>query len=111
VHAGVGDVTLDLSDLLLVDLTIDAGVGSVSVELPEGQIYSVHINAGVGSVSVDLPDDDAIRVSYDGGLVSMDIDDGRFTEVSDGIWETEGYRDGEGIEINVDAGVGSVDFD
>jgi hypothetical protein len=110
VNAGVGSVTLDLSDILLVNLTIDAGVGSVTVMLPEGQTYSVDIDAGVGSVDVDLPEDDEIRINYDGGLGSLDLDEKRFHEVSEDVWETDNYSEGDGIEINVDAGVGSVDF-
>jgi hypothetical protein len=111
VNAGVGELTLDLSDVLLVNLSIDAGVGNVTVTLPGGESYHVDVDAGVGNVTIELPEDDEIRIVHDGGLGNLDLDEERFTEVSEDVWETEDYNDGTGIEINVDAGVGNVEFD
>jgi hypothetical protein len=111
VNAGIGELTLDLSDVVLVNLSIDAGVGNITVTLPGGDSYAVDVNGGVGNVTIELPEDEEIRITHDGGLGNLDLDEDRFSEVSEDVWETDNYSQGEGIEINVDAGVGNVDFD
>jgi hypothetical protein len=111
VNAGVGELTLDLSDVLLVNLSIDAGVGNITVTLPGGDSYHVDVNGGIGNVNIELPEDEEIRINHDGGLGNFEIDTDRFHEVDEGVWETDNYSADNGIEIDVDSGVGNVEFD
>jgi hypothetical protein len=111
IDAGMGALRLDLSDLILTNVSVDGGMGSIQMTLPDGQSYQVNIDAGMGSMDIDLPEDAEIRIVYDSGVGSLNIDNDRFTENDDGIWETEGYTQGSGIEINIDSGMGSVNFD
>lgn len=135
VDAGVGPSTIDLTGLLLTDLSIDAGVGTLDVtlpnqaarldvdldggvgqsriELPENADMSLHIDGGVGLIEVLVPANSAIRIDVDGGVGSVKIPDTlerkekRGFGDNGGIWKSSGFELAERrIEIHFKGGVG-----
>lgn len=112
IDAGVGELNLHLTDLLLQSLNIDAGAGNVNVDLPDHGSYTVDISAGVGNVEIELPDDMEARIEFDSGLGNFEIDDERFEQVSEGVWESENFEAGAAntVEMNIDAGAGNIEI-
>jgi hypothetical protein len=134
INSGVGENTLDLSDLTLMELDVNGGVGKTTLTLPptseqipvqinsgvgevyiivpEGALFDADINGGVGKTDIDLPEGAAVRVEATRGLGGLNIGAGlERTGGSDDhqIWETPNYDDATNrITINYDGGVGEL---
>jgi phage shock protein PspC (stress-responsive transcriptional regulator) len=96
-ECGVGDCTLDLSDVDVSDL--------------DGLI-TTRLSAGVGDVEVIVPRSADVRVSVDSGIGSVrmfgeeDRNGGYFEGLGTGAWT--GDRAAE-IDLSINAGIGSVE--
>ncbi|MGY1635102.1 PspC domain-containing protein [Geodermatophilus sp. SYSU D00742] len=97
-RGGVGDVTLDLSDLDLSDLDgpiatrLDAGVGDVEILVPRSADIRVEASSGVGTI-------DVFGSSSDGGFYP-----------GTGAADWTGDDDPE-IVLEINAGIGDVEVD
>jgi phage shock protein PspC (stress-responsive transcriptional regulator) len=94
--AGVGDVTLDLSDIDMSDLD-----GPVTTRL----------DAGIGDVDILVPRDADVRIEADSGIGNVEVfgEDGAgdgFHRGTGGDWT--GDREPE-IVLTIDAGIGDVE--
>jgi phage shock protein PspC (stress-responsive transcriptional regulator) len=95
--AGVGDVTLDLSDIDVSDLDrtvmtrLDAGVGDVDIIVPRSADVRVEVDSGIGNVEV-FGDE-----TSDGGL---------FPGRGSAEWTGDGRPE---IVLTIDAGIGDVE--
>ena len=136
--AGVGEVHLDLSEIMLTGLTVDGGVGAFEIVLPAAEdFYRVSISGGVGDFRVTIADGADLALDLDGGVgaflvdvpddaaVSLDGDTGvgdinvpSFMEQvrlddrtvgESGRWQSAGYdRADRQIEITYNGGVGGI---
>lgn len=107
INSGVGDVRLDLSDLIVSDLRLDAGIGSVQVTLPRRGSVEARIDNGVGDVRVTIPAGAQARIQVDRGIGSLRVGS-RFKRRGD-YYETEGYSGAEShIDLKIDSGIGTV---
>lgn len=134
-NVGAGGVNLDLEDLKLSNLVLKGGAGRTTLTLPGGD-YDAELDASAGSmeiwlggngrqrIDVDgsagsmtfyLPESMEARVSVNGGPGSFNVENPRFTQVSEGkrnsgVWETAAYRAGtdNSIELLIDMSAGSV---
>jgi hypothetical protein len=107
VDAGVGSLDMDLSGFNLESLKVDGGAGEVVIVLPDEGVFEVDINAGVGRVELTVPASQEARVEIDGGLTSVNLSE-RFQKVDDEKWETRNYTESSGLIINIDSGVGEI---
>jgi hypothetical protein len=109
VSAGVGQTTLDLSEVRLTDISYDGGVGESTVTLPAGS-YSGTFDLGVGSSTIRIPRDAEVQVAVSSGLgrVSMPRDLRREGDV----YTSDGYAGArERITLRVNGGVGAITVD
>jgi hypothetical protein len=107
VDAGVGEVVLDLSDLLVSDLQLHSGVGSVEVTLPRRGAVGGRIDGGIGNLRIDIPEGAQARLRVDRGLGDVNIG-GRFERRGD-YYETQGFDTSESYtELEIHVGIGSV---
>lgn len=117
ISAGVQDTTLDLSGLILSNVSLDLGVGEVDLTLPRPNTsYNVDINSGVGGITVDLPEGIAVRIEVTQGVGDVNVsgldqisadEDNPASE--SGVWESADYNDAETrITITIDGGVGDI---
>jgi hypothetical protein len=95
-HGGIGDLTIDLSDVDVSDLD---------------RTLRTRVDAGVGDVEVLVPRDADVRVSVDSGLGSVDVfgegnRSGFFEGSGTGSWVDDGDPE---IELFVNAGIGDVE--
>ncbi|MGY1703203.1 PspC domain-containing protein [Geodermatophilus sp. SYSU D00697] len=97
-HLGVGDATLDLSDIDLagrstpVTTRIDAGVGDVDVLIPRSADVRVQVESGIGNVDV-----------FDEGAA-----DGYHAGTGTASWTNDGDPE---IVLTINAGIGDVEVD
>lgn len=110
IDLGAGRNELDLRGLKIERLTIDMGVGEVLLDLqgPHERSFDVRIDGGIGSAKVRLPAEVGVKVRVDGGLGSVDA---RGLTKRDGAYVNEAYgRSPVTIEVDVDAGIGSLEL-
>ena len=109
INAGVGDLTLDLSGLNLRSLVVDGGVGSVRLTLPGQGDYPVTIKSGVGDVRINVPSGMDARITASTGLSGVDVAS-RFVKQGEQVWASSGYDGASNrATISIDTGIGSVD--
>ena len=69
IDGGVGESTLDFSQLEIINLQIDSGVGDMTITLPAtGSKYSVDVEVGVGRVELRLEDGIDAALDIEGGV-------------------------------------------
>ena len=94
-HCGVGDCTLDLSDIddfdELITTRLDAGVGDVEVIVPRTADVRVNVDSGLGDVRMFGQDD------RNGGF---------FPGVGSRSWTDDGQAE---INLSINAGIGDVE--
>jgi len=107
-EAGIADANLDLSGLKIDRLQIDQGVGSTRVTLGDeiSRDVTIDIDGGVGDIVISLPESAGVRLHADMGIGSLTAPG--FHERG-GAYVNRAYGEAEHtIEVNIDAGVGSV---
>jgi hypothetical protein len=109
-ETGASDTRLDLSELRVTDLRLQTGASSVQMTLPAYAGHTrTYIEAGAASVSIRVPADVAAQVRFEGGLASVDVDQDRFPRAG-GVYRSADYDTAQNkVDIEVKAGVGSVD--
>ena len=110
INLGAGKSDLDLRGFRIERLEIDMGVGEMNLDLrgPHSRSFDVKVDGGVGSGRLDLPSEVGVRVKVDGGLGSVDARG--LTKVS-GAYVNEAYgKSPVTIEVNINAGIGSLDL-
>jgi N-terminal domain of toast_rack, DUF2154/Cell wall-active antibiotics response 4TMS YvqF len=68
VETGIGEGTIDLSQLHVTDLDLKIGVGNTTLMLPDLVPVRVHVSGGVGNTTIIIPADLAARVESSAGL-------------------------------------------
>lgn len=107
IDAGVGQSTLDLSELSLTYLKIDAGVGQTNLTLPRWGQLEVVIQAGVGEVSVGIPWEMAACIQTSTGLGSTRIK-GNYQRRG-GAHVSPDYDTAENrVDLKIGGGVGAI---
>jgi hypothetical protein len=110
IDLGAGHSDIDLRGLKLDRVEIDMGVGEVNLDLrgPHASGFLVKIDGGVGSAKLALPAEVGVRVKVDGGLGSVDTHG--LTKQS-GAYVNDAYgKSPVTIEVDIDAGIGSLDL-
>ncbi|MGD8458348.1 MAG: DUF5668 domain-containing protein [Anaerolineales bacterium] len=107
IDTGIGKMTVDLEGINLVDLNIDSGIGETSVYLPSSGSFNAWISLGIGELAVYIPEDLMVRIHMDTGLGNSSIS-GDYID-SGNIHYSPGFDDtGEWVELYVDSGIGDV---
>jgi hypothetical protein len=109
-ETGAGEARLDLSELLVTDLRLQTGASSFQVTLPADAGHTrARIEAGVASVSIRVPTEVAAQVRFEGALASVTVDRNRFPRAG-GVYRSPDYDSAQNkVDIEVEAGVGSID--
>jgi len=73
IEAGVGESTLDLTQLKLTDLALETGIGTTTLTLPsEGQVQA-HVEGGVGNTTIRIPAGVAVRIAVDAEVGKVEV--------------------------------------
>ncbi len=110
IDLGAGRSEIDLRGLTIERVDIDMGVGETEIDLrgPRAAGFLVKIDGGIGSGKLTLPSEVGVRVKVDGGLGSVNAHG--LTKQS-GAWINDAYgKSPVTIEVDIDAGIGSLDL-
>ncbi len=92
---GVGEVDIDLSQLLVNEIKLETGLGKAALTLPErGGPVSANISGGVGKTEVRVPAGMAGELAISGGLGEVEV----------------AVSEGAALRLSAQAGLGSVDL-
>lgn len=107
VSTGVGEASLDLSNLALDEARVDVGVGRTAVRLPGEGTVRVRIEGGIGESIVTIPEGIAARITINTGIGAATVDE---AFVRDGdVYQSPGWESAsDRLDIVVDTGVGAV---
>jgi hypothetical protein len=116
VNGGVGDVKLDLQQVMLTGLRINGGAGDISIALPAAeQTYDAHINGGLGAMQVVIADQAAINLDVNSGAGEGDIVIGKDAQVAARIngglgSYTIDVPDDAAVRITANGGIGGMNL-
>lgn len=109
IHAGAGELTLDLSEANLNSLTIEGGVGAVRLILPAEGTFTATLSTGIGTFNVTVPGSLNAVVEASGALSGIDMP-ASFTKQEDNRWVTPAYSEtGDHALIKISTAIGSID--
>ena len=108
---GASDLTLDLTELNVSDLTVRGGATDIEILAPRNAGHvNIDIDVGAANVDVVIPEPVAARIDADLGLSGLSVDESRFPKNGDvyvsGDFDTSENR----IDLEIDAGASSVDI-
>lgn len=109
-NLGVGQSTLDLSNLNVTDLQVTTGVGDTTVTLPsQAETTTGTIGSGVGHLTLIVPANVGARIFSSGGIGGVNASSRFHTE--GGAYVTDNYNSAPNqLDLNLHLGVGSVDI-
>jgi len=110
IDLGAGQTDLDLRGLPIRRIDIDMGVGEMNLDIQgeHKESFDVKIDGGVGSAKLYLPVEVGVKVRVDGGIGSVNP---HGLTKQGGAYVNDAYgRSRVTIEIDIDAGIGSVDL-
>jgi hypothetical protein len=110
-ETGGNEALLDLTELKVEELRVSTGASSTEVLLPAGAGFTkVKVGAGVATVRLRVPEGVAAKFAFGGGLATANVDTSRFPRVG-GVYCSPDYATAANkVDIEVEAGVGSVDL-
>jgi hypothetical protein len=76
IEQGVGDMSVDLTQVQLTDLTVNLGIGQMTVRLPAKGQYQADIGGAIGDTSVILPPGLEARITLNAALAGRSVPDG-----------------------------------
>lgn len=107
--AGVGQVTMNLETINLVELDLNMGIGQVILYLPETGDYEVDIDGGIGQLVIYVPEGLGARIIVETGLGNIDVDS-EYSH-SGNVYTNEEYATSENrVDLRVSAGIGSIEI-
>lgn len=109
VETGASEARLDLRDLRITDLRLETGASSMEVTLPAraGHLRA-RVQAGAAAITVRVPEGVAANIHFQGALASVDVDQQRFPRSGDTYRSPEYDESEHRVDLEVEAGVGSL---
>ncbi|WP_410222334.1 LiaF transmembrane domain-containing protein [Pedobacter sp.] len=102
---GAGKLDFDLSDYKVRTLNFDGGAADVVLKVGRLMpISDINVKTGVANVEISVPETSGCRIKTETGLSNRDFEG--FTKISDGVYETPGYRETkQKVFINLNGGL------
>jgi len=110
ISEGAGQSDLDLTHLIVREISINSGAGQTTLHLPAaaGQT-SVDVRSGPGHVVLIVPPGVGAYIHHPGSMVDVHVPSDRFYEVAEG-YQTANYASATNrVDVTLHLGVGSVD--
>ncbi len=108
IDGGVGNATLDLSELNAPTIDIDGGIGNTLLIAPKIGAMKIKVSGGVGNLQITIPPGVAARIRVNTGIGGTNIDPARFPR-ADGFFQSVDYASAQNrIELDVRGGVGNI---
>jgi hypothetical protein len=109
VEGGANDSRIDLSDLLVNDLTLKSGASSTNLALPaRAGMTRARVSSGAASINISVPEGVAARIRWRGGLSTVNVNQARFQRLGDSYQSPDYDTAANKVDLDVEMGVGSV---
>lgn len=108
---GAVDAHLDLTALLVKNISLQTGASLTNLKLPAaaGLTY-LKVGAGAASIDIHVPAGVAARIVSEHGLASVNVDQNRFPK-SGGVYQSPDYEEAENkVDIRIETGVSSIEI-
>lgn len=112
VNTGASETYLDLQGLQLNNLDIHAGVGDITVDLSGNwqESFNVDLEMGVGQSTIILPKDVGVKIKSSKGIGQSNFTG--FISEGNGVYVNEAFKDADvRIIVNTELGVGQANFE
>jgi hypothetical protein len=108
---GASESFVDLSNLVVTNLSLETGASSTRVFLPEKiEHIKVKVSAGAASISIKVPESLAARIHMHNGISSRKIDTNRFVQ-NGSVYESPNFESAaHKAEITFETGVSSIEI-
>jgi hypothetical protein len=111
-HTGACEAKLNLTDLKVVELSIETGASSTEVNLPQAAGYTrVLVKSGAAEVKLHIPQGVAAMIRETSGLSGIQVDTSRFIQNGHTYQSADYDAAVNKVEISYEGGVGSVNID
>jgi hypothetical protein len=107
INNGIGDHSIDLSELEISDFRLDFGVGRSVVSMPEDGDFTARLSAGVGLQEIHLPRSLAAKVVAGTGLVVVNVPDD-YVLREDAYYSPNYASSPQKVTIRIEQGIGNV---
>ncbi|MDD5126906.1 MAG: toast rack family protein [Dehalococcoidales bacterium] len=110
VNSNVGELNLDLRQLILSELSMDLNAGSCILALPAPtEKTNAYIKANIGNLEVTIPQGAATRIKTTGNLSNLVVDTTRFPKKGD-YYVSDGFStSAQRLEIELNCNIGRVE--
>jgi hypothetical protein len=110
INTGAGEANFDLTDLRVTEFKLHTGATSTKLTVPANAGYTRGaVEMGAAALSIHIPNGVAARIRHRGGLSSISVDRSRFPRMGDAYQSADYETAANKVEIDIQAGVGSVD--
>lgn len=108
---GANQSTINLSDLLMQEVTLETGASKTELILPaHAGMTRVEVKAGAAEINISVPVGVAGHIRVESGLAGINIDANRFPAMG-GVYETPGYATAENkVDIYVSTGFATLNI-
>lgn len=108
-ETGASRATLDLTGLLVRNLTLSTGASQTRVILPRAAgATTVRAETGAASLTVEVPTGVAARIRTRMAIGSSQVDESRFPRTGDGYESPDYATSPNRVDLDLQGGVGSV---
>jgi hypothetical protein len=109
VEAGASQIDVELTDLLVPRMQLKTGASSTNVTMPAHGASVLDVEAGVASINIRVPGNVPARIRAEQGVSSINVDTNRFPRSASGFYQSPDFdTSADRVEINIQAGVGSI---
>ena len=111
VDAGASNLSLDLRDMNVSDVSIDGGAVDIEILAPvDAGHVNIDIDVGAASIVVIIPDHVGARIDTDAGISDLDIDEVRFPRSGDVYLSRDFETSANRVDLEIDAGASSIEI-
>lgn len=109
VESGASQLQMDLREVAARHITLKTGASGSEIILPARGASLLDLEAGAASIDLIIPQGVAGRIRIKEGLTSLNIDTNRFPELDARLYQSPNFDSAaDRVEINVEAGLGSI---
>jgi len=90
----LGQISVDLSQLIMQNAFISSGVGDVHLICPPESFEAIYVRSTLGNIHITTPDGYNVRVTIDSGrFLGLRINEARYEEVQAGIYQSRNHNE------------------
>jgi hypothetical protein len=106
-EAGVGEATLDLTQLHVTELDLKTGIGTTTLTLPRQGQLQARVEGGIGNTTIRIPAGVAVRLAIDAGVGNIKFPD-VYVQQGDAYVSPDYETAANRIDLTASSGIGNI---